>query len=109
MPDTWYAIKLIKHIAAVVHRCSKYFNAPPTIFQLVRREWMVEFPRGAQKSFKDRAGRDANNRADAKFRGIVVGTLRGHKRSRLTVKLSGRAMAPDKRRGRTLSSSARGA
>jgi len=36
MPNTWYAIKLIKHIAAVVHRCSEYFSAPPTMFQLVR-------------------------------------------------------------------------
>jgi len=70
---------------------------------------MVEFPRGAQKPFKDRAGRDANNRADAKFRGIVVGTLRGHERSRLTVKLRGRTTTPDKRRGRTLSPGARGA
>ena len=109
MPNTWYAIKLIKHIAAVVHRCSKYFSAPPTIFQLVSREWMVEFPRGAQKPFKDRAGRDANNRADAKFRGIVVGTLGGHERSRLTVKLRGRPGTPGKRRGRTLSSGACGA
>lgn len=85
MPNARYGIELIKYIAAVIHRRGEYFSGPPTIFQLVRRERMVKFPRGPEKPFKDGSDRDANNRAHSKFRGIVVGTLRRHERSRLTV------------------------
>jgi hypothetical protein len=89
MPNTRYPLQRIKHIAAVVHRGTKYFSAPLAIFQLVGREWMMEFPGRAQKPFKHWSRRESNHRADAKFRGIVAGTLRGHHRSRLTGKLSG--------------------